>query len=217
MVAAVTAFDDRLGRAVSVITSVVASLAGWRAFGSHGKRRALLWATVGLAVVVWIITAIAILPGDAASGNVDTAGASPSQATAAQAASSNPSLTPSPMPSSTISLPPPLLGAKAPTKRLTTGQSGEFFGSEVRVGMGSIYSDFVGLSMESQYENCDVAAFHVGKSLSLEGSQRPDGGELGPRIWYRVTVLEVVEDRAATVRVERLQADTRPNQSESCF
>ena len=82
--------------------------------------------------------------------------------------------------------------------------------------MGSIYDDFASLSAQTQYEDCDVN-FWVGSPLSLREEPAPGIDETAPRLWYRITLLEVIEKQTATIRVERLQAASEPNSSESCF
>lgn len=210
-------FDTGLGRAISIATLSLAALTAWRIFPARGVKRYVLIVTAGASLICWAIAAIAIPPGGnpSASGSVSPPQESYSPTTP-EAASSSPTWSPTSVttPSTTRSLPPPVVGAKAPTKELKTGQSAEFFASGVRVGMGDALETYAFMVIESEVEACSAVP-DVGESVVLAAEPAPDGVDGQPISWFRVTVLGI-RGSVVDLRVERLAAVERPLSSAQC-
>jgi hypothetical protein len=128
---------------------------------------------------------------------------SPSEQTPTPADSSPRAGTTKPSTGSRTTTPTPVVGAKAPTRKVSEGSTSEFFDGVVVVGLQDVYSDFVSVIFNTDTSSCSFTVLHVGERVVISD---PRAQPRGPTVTYRVTLLSI-NIAAATFRVERLVTD----------
>jgi hypothetical protein len=214
VVAALAAIAALQGRALLIFFLLAgATSLGWLAYRRQGwpkAAQAILWALV--------VTLFGTSIGVAATAGENERQAEEPSSTPTFSSSPTPRYTsPTPTFSSPTTSPTPLstskpiTGGSAPRLLVQEGDSGEFHGGALIVGVSAVFETFAGLNVATSTDECSGTP-GAGESLVISGEGT---------VWYRVWLLRIGPGKAALIRVERLisedSADRRQLLLTECF
>lgn len=192
---------------------IAAAILVWKSFKQPGRAKIVLLGLASICAFAWVILSAVTDSGDSAVPSIQQDGATPALSPTPEPTALSITPTPTPPVATSSTLPKAVRGGDAPVRKLKTGQSSEFFGGSVRVGVANVFDTFASINAQSEDGSCD-SIVDIGESFVVAG---PDPGGETPHLstWLRVALLEI-DQPFVSLRVERLLSVDPPNYSADC-